>query len=61
MLHKKGPRDDMVNYRTICFLCHSHKLPSAIVARWLMVVLEEPRLDSGRLDDAGTTCLPSDG
>ena len=33
MLHKKGPRDDMTNYRAICLLSHSYKLLSAVVAR----------------------------
>ena len=32
MLHKNGSRDDMANYRAICFLCHSYKLLSAVVA-----------------------------
>ena len=41
MLHKKGSRDDMANYRAICLLCHSYKLFSAIVARRLMAVLED--------------------
>ena len=41
MLHKKGSRDDMANYRAICLLCHSYKLLSAIVARRLMAVLDE--------------------
>ena len=41
MLHKKGSRDDMANYRAICLLCHSYKLFSAIVARRLMTVLED--------------------
>ena len=40
-LHKKGPRDDMANYRAICLLCHSYKLLSAVMARRLMVVLED--------------------
>ena len=41
MLHKKGPRDDMSNYRAICLLCHSYKLLSTVVARRLMAVLED--------------------
>ena len=41
MLHKKGSRDDMGNYRAICLLCHSYKLLSAVVARRLMALLEE--------------------
>ena len=41
MLHKKGSRDDMANYRAICLLCHSYKLLSAFVARRLMAVLDE--------------------
>ena len=41
MLHKKGSRDDMANYRAICLLCHSYKLFSTIVARRLMAVLED--------------------
>ena len=41
MLHKKGSRDDMANYRAICLLCHSYKLLSAVVARRLMAVLED--------------------
>ena len=41
MLHQKGPRDDMANYRAICLLCHSYKLLSAVVARRLMAVLED--------------------
>ena len=65
MLHKKGPRDDIANYRAICLLCHSYKLLSAVVARRLMAVLEDrlpgTKLDLGRLEDAGTTCVPSDG
>ena len=51
MLHKKGTRDDYRNYRSLCLLCHSYKLMSAIVARRLMITLE------GRLPDtqAGTS------
>ena len=41
MLHKKGSRDDIANYRAICLLCHSYKLLSAVVARRLMAVLED--------------------
>ena len=52
MLHKKGSRDDMANYRAICLLCHSYKLLSAVVARRLMVVLDE------RLPDASPTGHP---
>ena len=31
----------MANYRAICLLCHSYKLPSAVVPRRLMTVLED--------------------
>ena len=41
MIHKKGSRDDYGNYRAICLLCHSYKLMSAVVARRLMVKLED--------------------
>ena len=40
MLHKKGQRDDYMNYRAICLMCHSYKLMSAIVARRLITTLE---------------------
>ena len=55
MLHKKGPRDDMANYRAICLLCHSYKLLSAIVARRLMAVLED------RLPDTQAGFRPARG
>ena len=55
MLHKKGPRDDMANYRAICLLCHSYKLLSAVVARRLMAVLED------RLPDAQAGFRPARG
>ena len=41
MIHKKGSHDDCGNYRAICLLRHSYKLMSAVVARRLMVKLEE--------------------
>ena len=46
MLRKKGPRDDMAKCRAICFICHSYKLLSVVVARRLMVVLEDRLLDT---------------
>ena len=46
MLHKKGPRDDMANYRAICLLCHSYKLLSVVVARRLMAVLDDRQPDT---------------
>ena len=55
MLHKKGPRDDMANYRAICLLCHSYKLLSAVVARLLMAVLED------RLPDTQAGFRPARG
>ena len=41
MLHKKGPRDHMANYRATCLLCHSYKLIFVVVARRLMAVLDD--------------------
>ena len=55
MLHKKGPRADMANYRAICLLCHSYKLLSAVVARRLMAVLED------RLPDTQAGFRPARG
>ena len=55
MLHKKGSRDDMANYRAICLLCHSYKLLSAVVARRLMAVLDE------RLPDTQAGFRPARG
>ena len=59
MLHKKGLREKIANYRAICLLCHSYKLLSAVVARRLMAGwttdYRTPMLDSGRLEDEGTT------
>ena len=55
MLHKKGSRDDMANYRAICLLCHSYKLLSAVVARRLMAVLED------RLPDTQAGFRPARG
>ena len=55
MLHKKGPRDDMANYRAICLLSHSYKLLSAVVARRLMAVLE------GHLPDTQAGFRPARG
>ena len=55
MLHKKGPRDDMANYRAICLLCHSYKLLFAVVARRLMAVLED------RLPDTQAGFRPARG
>ena len=55
MLHKKGPLDDMANYRAICLLCYSYKLLSAVVARRLMTVLED------RLPDAQAGFRPARG
>ena len=55
MLHKKGSRDDMANYRATCLLCHSYKLLSAVVARRLMAVLED------RLPDTQAGFRPARG
>ena len=55
MLHKKGLRDDMANYRAICLLCHSYKLLSAVVARRLMAVRED------RLPDTQAGFRPAQG
>ena len=55
MLHKKGPRDDMANYRAICLLYHSYKLLSAVVARRLMAVLKD------RLPDTQAGFRPARG
>ena len=55
MLHKKGLRDDMADYRAICLLCHSYKLLSAVVARRLMAVLED------RLPDTQAGFRPARG
>ena len=55
MLLKKGPRDDMANYRAICLLSHSYKLLSAVVARRLMAVLE------GHLPDTQAGFRPARG
>ena len=55
MLHKKGSRDDMANYRAICLLCHSYKLLSVVVASQLMAVLED------RLPDTQAGFTPAQG
>ena len=55
MLHKKGSRDDMANYRAICLLCHSYKLLSVVVARRLMAVLDD------RLPDTKAGFRPARG
>ena len=55
MLQKKGTRDDYMNYRAICFLCHSYKLMSAIVVRCLMTTLE------GHLPDTQARFRPARG
>ena len=55
ILHKKGSRDDMANYRAICLLCHSYKLLSAVVARRLMAVLDD------RLPDTQAGFRPARG
>ena len=55
VLHKKGPRDNMANYRAICLLCHLYKLLSAVVARRLMAVLED------RLPDTQAGSRPARG
>ena len=55
MVNKKGPRDDMANYRAICLLSHSYKLLSAVVARRLMAVLE------GHLPDTQAGFRPARG
>ena len=55
MIYKKGPRDDVANYRAICLLCHSYKLLSAVIARRLMEVLD------GHLPDTQAGFRPARG
>ena len=55
MIYKKGPKDDFVNYRAICLLCHSYKLLSAVIARRLMEVLD------GHLPDTQAGFRPARG
>ena len=64
MLHKKGSRDDMANYRAVCLLCHSYTLLLAVVARRLMAVLDERLPDTQAGFRPARGCrdnVPSDG